>query len=73
MLVDMETEDGLKRLAVMVDAKKLAWHVQTYSTIKIKIYFFLLCTLMVLIYNSELGIIISLELFRTKKLQKKHY
>ena len=33
MLVDMETEDGLKRCAVMVITKKLAWHVQTYSTI----------------------------------------
>ena len=33
MLVDMETKDGLKRHAIMVIAKKLAWHVQTYSTI----------------------------------------
>ena len=40
MLVDMETEDGLKRRAVMVVTKKLAWHVQTYSTIKLKIVFF---------------------------------
>ena len=36
MLVDMETEDGLKRCAVMVVAKKLAWHMQTYSTIRLK-------------------------------------
>ena len=40
MLVDMETEDGLKRHAIMVIAKKLAWHMQTYSTIKLKIFFF---------------------------------
>ena len=39
MVVDMETEDGLKRHAVMVIAKKLGWHVQTYSTINIKIFF----------------------------------
>ena len=39
MLVDMETEDGLKRRAIMVVAKKLAWHVQTYSTIKLKYSF----------------------------------
>ena len=40
MLVDMETEDGLKRHAIMVITKKLAWHMQTYSTIKLKIFFF---------------------------------
>ena len=34
---------------------------------------FLVCTSMVLIYNSELGIIISSESFRAKKLQKKRY
>ena len=34
MLVDMETEDGLKRGAIMVVTKTLAWHMQTYSTIK---------------------------------------
>ena len=27
MLVDMETEDSLKRCAIMVVTKKLAWHV----------------------------------------------
>ena len=40
MLVAMETEDGLRRGAIMVIAKKLAWHVQTYSTIKLKILFY---------------------------------
>ena len=40
MLVDMETEDSLKRHAVMVVAKKLLWHMQTYSTTKLKIFFF---------------------------------
>ena len=35
MLGAMETEDSLRRGAIMVIAKKLAWHVQTYSTIKL--------------------------------------
>ena len=39
MLVDLETKDGLKGGAIMVVTKKLAWHMQTYSTIKLKIYF----------------------------------
>ena len=39
MLVVMEIKDSLKRHAIMVIAKKLAWHVQTYSTIKLKIFF----------------------------------
>ena len=55
MVVDMETEDGLKRRAVMVVAKKFGWHVETYSTIKIKIFFF--CY--VLLLNRELGLSIS--------------
>ena len=38
MLVDMETKDGLKRGAIMVVAQKLAWYVQTYSTINIKYF-----------------------------------
>ena len=42
MLVHMETEDSLKRGAIMVVAKKLAWHVQTYSTIKLEIFFSLM-------------------------------
>ena len=33
MVVDMETEDSLKRCAVMVITKKFGWHMQTYSTI----------------------------------------
>ena len=40
MVVDMETEDGLKRHAIMVVTKKLAWHVQTYSTIELTIFIF---------------------------------
>ena len=55
MVVDMETKDGLKRHAVMVVAKKFGWHVETYSTIKIKIFFF--CY--VLLLNRELGLSIS--------------
>ena len=38
MVVDMETEDGLKRHAIMVVAKKFSWHVETYSTINVQIY-----------------------------------
>ena len=56
----------------MVVTKKLAWHMQTYSTIKLKI-FFLLCTPTALIYNGELGVINSSEFFCAKKLQKKGY
>ena len=40
MVVDTETEDGLKQRAVMVVTKKLAWHVQTYSTIELTIFIF---------------------------------
>ena len=64
MVVDMETEDGLKRRAVMVVAKKICWHMQTYSTIKIKIFFF--CY--VLLLNRELGLSISSGFFRAKKI-----
>ena len=44
--------------------KKSGWHVQTYSTIKIKIFFF--CY--VLLLNHELGLSISSEFFCAKKL-----
>ena len=73
MLVAMETEDGLKRHAVMVVAKKIGLtHADLlyYRTYNIH---FLLCTSMALIYNSELGIIISSEFFRRKRLWKKRY
>ena len=39
MLVAMETKDSPRRGAIMVIAKKLAWHVQAYSTIKLKVFF----------------------------------
>ena len=64
MVVDMETEDGLKRRAVMVDAKKIGWHMQTYSTIKRKIFFF--CY--VLLLNRELGQSISSGFISRKKI-----
>ena len=66
MLVDTETEDGLKRCDVMVVAKKILAHTDLlyYRTNKIH---FLLCTSMVLIYSSELGIIISSEFFSRKE------
>ena len=40
MLVAMETKDSLRRGAIMVVTKKLAWHMQTYSTIKLTIIFY---------------------------------
>ena len=61
MVVDMETEDGLKRRAVMVVAKKIGWHMQNYSTIKIKICY-------VLLLNRELGLSISSGFFSRKKI-----
>ena len=64
MVVDMETEDGLKRRAVMVVAKKIWLARGNYSTIKIKIFFF--CY--VLLLNRELGLSISSGFFRAKKL-----
>ena len=66
MVIGMETEDSLKRHASMVIAKKFSWHMQTYSTIS-KNILLLLCTPMVLIYNSELGIIISSAFFLHKE------
>ena len=39
VLVDMETKDSLKRCAIMVVTKNLAWHVQTYSIINQKYSF----------------------------------
>ena len=73
MVVDIETEDGLKRCAVMVIAKKIGLACADLLYYRINNIHFLLCTSMVLIYNSELGVIISSEFFCTKKLQKKCY
>ena len=63
MVVDMETEDGLKRRAVM-SPKKFGWHMQTYSTIRRKIFFF--CY--VLLLNRELGLSISSGFISRKKI-----
>ena len=67
MLVDMETEDGLKRHAVMVIAQKIGLARADLLYYKTKNILFLLCTSMVLVYNSELGIIISSEFFSQKE------
>ena len=40
VVVDIETEDSLKRHAFIIIANKLGWHVETYSTIKVKICYF---------------------------------
>ena len=65
MLVDMETEDGLKRHAIMVVTKKIGLAHADLLYHKTKNILFLLCTPMVIIYsyNSELGIINSSEFF----------
>ena len=68
----METEDSLKRGAIMAIAKKIGLPHADLLYHKTTNILFLLCTPMVLIYNSELGIINSSEFFHAKKLQKKH-
>ena len=73
MVVDMETEDSLKRCAIMVITKKIQLAHADLLYYKSKNILLLLCSPMVLIYNSELGvIIISSEFFHAKKLRKKH-
>ena len=67
MLVDMETEDGLKRHAVMVVAEKIGLPRADLLYYKCKNFLLLLCTPVVLIYDSELGVIISSEFFSRKE------
>ena len=69
MLVDMETEDGLKRRAVMVVAEKIGLPRADllYYKCTPKNFLLLLCTPVVLIYNSELGVIISSEFVSRKE------
>ena len=67
MVVEMETEDTLKRCAVMVVAKKICLACGDLLYYKCKNILLLLCTPVVLIYNSELGIIISSEFFSHKE------
>ena len=58
-VVDMETEDGLKRCVVMVINKKIWLACADLLYDKSKNILLLFCAPMVLIYNSELGVIIS--------------
>ena len=67
MVVDMETEDGLKKCAIMVVAKKIWLARADLLYYKHKNILLLLCTPVVLIYNSELGVIISSEFFSCKE------
>ena len=67
MLVDMETEDGLKRRAVMVVAEKIGLPRADLLYYKCKNFLLLLFTPVILIYNSELGLIISSEFFSRKE------
>ena len=71
MVVDMETKDSLKRCAIMVIAKNIQLARADLLYYKHKNILLLLCTPVVLIYNSELGLIISSEFFCAKKLRKK--
>ena len=73
MVVDMETEDGLKRRAIMVVAQKIRLACADLHYYKHQNFLLLLSTPVVLIYNSDLGQISSSEFFCTKKLQKKCY
>ena len=63
MVVDMETEDGLKRHAIMVVAKQIWLACADLLYYKHKNILLLLCMPVVLIYNSDLGLIISSEFF----------
>ena len=67
MVVDMETKDSLKRRAVMVIAKKIGLACADLLYYRTNNIHFLLCTSMILIYNSELGVIISSEFFSRKE------
>ena len=67
MVVDMETEDGLKRRAVMVITKKVRLACADLLYYKHQNILLLLSTPVVLIYNSELGLIISSEFVLCKE------
>ena len=69
----METKDGLKRHAIMVVAKTNWLACADLHYYKHQNILLLLSTPVLLIYNSELGVIISSEFFHAKKLRKKHY
>ena len=64
MVVDIETEDGLKRCVVMVIAKKIWLARANLLYYENKIFFF--CY--VLLLNRDLGLSISSEFFCAKKL-----
>ena len=66
MLVAMETEDSLRRYAIMVITHKIGLACADLLYHKTKNIILLLCTPMVLIYNHELGIINASE-FSCKK------
>ena len=63
MVVNVETKDSLKRRAVMVIAKKIQLARANLLYYKGKNILLLLRTPMVLIYNSELGVVIFLQNF----------
>ena len=67
MVVDMETEDVLKRHAAMVVAKKIGLACADLLYYRTNNIHFLLCSSIISIYNSELGVIISSEFFSRKE------
>ena len=73
ILVAMESEDGLRKGATMVIAKKIGLAHADILYHKTNNIILLLSTPIVLIYNCELGINNSSELFHAKKLWKKGY
>ena len=58
-LLTWKLKTASKDVLSWLSPKKFGWHVQTHCTINIKIFFF--CY--VLLLNSELGLIISSEIF----------
>ena len=67
MVVDVETKDGLKRCAIMVVTKKIRSACADLHYYEHQNILLLLSTPVVLIYNSELGLIISSEFFLHKE------
>ena len=71
MLVAMETEDGLRKGAIMVITKTFGLAHADLLYHKTNNIILLLSTSMVLIYNHELGTINSSELFSCKNSGKR--
>ena len=73
ILVAMETEDALRRGAIIVITKNIGLAHADLLYHKTESIILLLCTPTVLMYNHELGAMNSSEFFHTKNLWKKGY